>query len=313
MGAESTGTGYAVTTEGLSKHFSGNTALADLTLKVPRGMVYGLLGPNGSGKTTFFKLLMGQLRPTAGKGTCLGMDFYKEGQAIRRRTTYMGEELQLYNYMQVKDFVHFCRGLYPRWNNQLLERYRSEFSIPHDRRIKELSFGMKNQLALLISLAPEPDLLLLDEPLAGLDPLFRRRFFDTVLAETIARGKTVIIASHQLNEIERIADRVAFLNKGRLLKESTLDELKSSTRAIRVVFQEEPPLSFWQTEGITNVVRRNNDYQFTVTTNFELIYQRCREIPHTRLEIINRSLEESFINLLQNQKEEELLHDYRPH
>ncbi len=243
----------------------------------------------------------------------MGMDIFFKSREIREKTTYMGEELHLYNYMNVQDFVQLCRGLYPRWNDVLLDRYRNEFNIPNNRRIGELSFGMKSQLALLIALAPEPELLLLDEPLTGLDPLFRRRFFDTVLTETIAKGKTVIIASHQLNEVERIADRVAFLYKGRLLKECTLNDLKAASRMIRVVFQKAPPLSFLQMDGLTNLVRRNNDYQFSVTGNFEEIYQRCREIPHFRLEIINMNLEDSFISILQDQEKEEILHGYRTH
>ncbi len=302
---------FAVVTSGLSKHYYGTRALEDLNLKVPRGMVFGLLGPNGSGKTTFFKLLTGLLRPTAGQGACLGMEIFEKSLEIRQKTTYMGEELHLYNYMNVQDFVQFCRGLYPRWNDALLDRYRNEFNIPYNRRIGELSFGMKSQLALMIALAPEPELLLLDEPLAGLDPLFRRRFFDTVLTETIAKGKTVIIASHQLSEVERIADRVAFLHRGRLFKECTLNELKAASRIIRVVFKQAPPPSFWQMEGLTNLVCRNNDYQFSVIGNFEAIYERCREIPHFRLEIINTSLEDIFVSTLKDQEKEELLYGYR--
>ena len=299
----------AVVTTGLTKHFNSTRALEDLSLKVPRGMVFGLLGPNGSGKTTFFKLLMGLLRPTAGLGVCLGMDIILKSVEIRQKTTYMGEELSLYNYMNVQDFVQFCRSLYPRWNDVLLERYRHEFNIPYNRRVGDLSFGMKSQLALLVALAPEPELLLLDEPLAGLDPLFRRRFFDTVLAETIAKGKTVIIASHQLNEVERIADNFAFLHRGRLLKSCTMDELKGANRKIRVVFKQAPPSSFWQMEGIANLIRRKNDCQFSVTKNFEAVYQRCSVLPHFRLEIINMSLEEIFINIMQDQEKEASLHD----
>ena len=304
---------FAVSTSGLTKYFQSTRALDNLNLKVPRGVVFGLLGPNGSGKTTFFKLLMGVLRPTAGGGSCVGKEISVNSSAIREKTVYMGEELHLYNYMTVSDFVQLCSGLYPHWNQNLLERYRQEFNIPYTKRIGELSFGMKSQLVLLVSLAPEPELLLLDEPLAGLDPLFRRRFFDAVLVETIAKGKTVIIASHQLNEVERIADHVAFLHRGRLLKECTLNELKAASRSIRIVFQQEPHPSFWQMEGITNLTNRNNDFQFSVTGNFDAIYQQCREIPHYRLEIINMNLEESFINLLQDREKEEFLHEYQSH
>ncbi len=299
---------FTVATAGLSKHFNGNTALEHLNLMIPQGIVFGLLGPNGSGKTTFLKLLMGQLQPTAGHGSCLGLDICTQSLEIRQQTTYLGEDLQLYTYMKVEDFVQFCQGLYPRWNSTLLEHYRREFGIPYGKRINELSFGMRTQLALLVSLAPEPELLLLDEPLAGLDPLFRQRFFNTVLAETIARGKTVIIASHQLNEVERIADRVAFLYKGRLLKESTLEELKAANRVIRVAFLEEPPPSFWQMEEINGLVRRDNTFQFNVTANFETVYQKCREIPHSRLESMSKNLEEIFLSLLQEKIREESHH-----
>ncbi len=295
----------AVSTTGLSKHFKHHPALTNLNLTVPQGIIFALLGPNGSGKTTFLKLLLGQLRPSAGRGTCLGLDIVTQSHLIRQRTTYLGEELKLYSYMKVADFISFCQGLYPRWNTELVEHYRREFGLPLKRRIHALSFGMKTQLALLVSLAPEPDLLLLDEPLAGLDPLFRQRFFNTVLAETIARGKTVIIASHQLNEVERIADRAAFLYQGRLLHEASLAELKAANRSIRVVFLEEPPPSFWQTEGLNSVEQRNHTYLLHVNANFELIYRKCQEIPHSRLETLDNSLEEIFLLLLQKQERQE--------
>ncbi len=289
---------YAVETQDLSKKFAGVKALNGVSLQIPRGTVFALLGPNGSGKTTLLKLLLGLLHPSSGNANCLGMDIAKNSQGIRERAGYIGEEPRLYDYMEVEEFIVFCQGIYPSWNRQTMQNYLKEFHIPPKEKIKNLSHGMRSQLSLLVTLAPEPDILFLDEPTSGLDPIFKRRFLDTVLAETIGRGKTVIIASHHLNDIEKVADHVTFLYEGQVLQTSPLQELKDSIKDIRIVFQSEPPPALLDMEGITAVHRKDNAFHIQVSSNLNKIWRYCSLVPYFTMEMIDLELEDIFFRLL---------------
>ena len=202
-----------ITVNNLEMQFPGCDALRDVTLNVPTGSVFALLGENGAGKTTLIRILMGFLKPTRGACTVCQCDPAREALEIRRRVGYVSDAPALYSWMQVEEIGWFAAAFY---DDAFLDRYReltSRYDLPRARKIKQLSKGQRAKVALALALAHDPELLILDEPTSGLDPLVRRAFLESMV-ERAASGKTVLLSSHQISEIERVADRIAILRTG---------------------------------------------------------------------------------------------------
>lgn len=244
----------AVVCERLAKSYGDKVAVAGVDWTVPAGSVTGLIGPNGAGKSTTLKMLIGLVHPTGGRARVLGLDTATDGLAIRQRTGYMAEEDALFRWMTAADAITFSRMLYPTWSDELARETLELFGLPENVPVSNMSTGMKRQLALTLAVAQRPELLILDEPTSGLDPERRRDFLNVVLKSVAREGATVIMSSHQLHEIERVADRVAFMRDGRIVREKNdLDALKEAARRIRVVFQGEAPPDLASWEGIRRV------------------------------------------------------------
>lgn len=217
----------------VTKRFGKQTALSDVSLDVPPGVVFALLGENGAGKTTAIKLLLGLEEPTAGEARVLGLDGRRDGLEIRRRVGYVPERPTLYEWMTVAEIGWFAAGFYgfgylPRYES-LVARY----NLPPARKIKQLSKGMRAKVALSLALANEPQVLILDEPTSGIDTLVRREFLESMV-DLAAAGRTVLLSSHQIAEVERVADFVAILSHGKLLLVERLDTLKAQVRELTV-------------------------------------------------------------------------------
>lgn len=247
----------AIETVGLTKCFGSHRGLEDLTLNVQRGEVMGFLGPNGSGKTTAIRMLMGFLRPTAGRASIFGLDVFRESPAIKRRVGYLPGDVALYGNRtgrELLSFVGSVRGLdeLPR-AQELVELLNAEM----DRPMKKCSRGMRQKIALVLTLAHDPDLLILDEPTSGLDPLAQRALL--ILLDGLGReGKTVFFSSHILSEAEQICDRVAILRSGRLAALSSVDKLREQKyKEVTISYHGEVPRLdglpgaevIWQHEG----------------------------------------------------------------
>ena len=286
---------WAVQTRALHKNYGKMSAVADLNLEVPSGSVFALLGLNGAGKSTLLKMLIGLVRPTSGSAFCLGMEIGSRGMEIRQKVGYLGAEPRIYGYMSAGQAVRFCRGLYQRWNDGIVERYMEEFQIPAEKKMHQLSQGQKNQLALILALAPGPELLLLDEPTTGFDPVKRRLFYNAVLQEIVAEGKTVLLASHQLEDVERVADQVGLMHRGRLVHTCSLDDLRDREKEIRVVFQKEPPPELFAHPGIVEIKQEGKAYRIIVSDGLEEIWQSCAAFPHYTLDVISGDLEDIFL------------------
>lgn len=217
----------------VAKRFGSQTALADVSLEVPPGVVFALLGENGAGKTTAIKLLLGLEEPSSGQARVLGLDSRRDGLEIRRRVGYVPERPTLYEWMTIAEIGWFAAGFY---DAAYLPRYQSlvaQYNLPRDRKIKELSKGMRAKVALSLALANEPEVLVLDEPTSGLDTLVRREFLESMV-DLAAAGRTVLLSSHQISEVERVADYVAILSHGKLLLVEQLDALKQQIRELTV-------------------------------------------------------------------------------
>ncbi len=220
-----------IVAEGLEMHFRGCDALRGVNLRVPSGSVYALLGENGAGKTTLIRILTGYQIPSAGKCTVLGLDPAKDALEIRRRIGYVSDAPALYDWMRIDEIGWFASSFYP---DGFLDRYRESierYELPADRKIKHLSKGQRAKVALSLALAHDPELLILDEPTSGLDPLVRREFMESMV-ERAATGKTVLLSSHQISEVERVADHIAIIHQGKVRLRSELPSLRESVSEV---------------------------------------------------------------------------------
>jgi ABC-2 type transport system ATP-binding protein len=217
------------------KRYGRQTALARVSLESPPGMVVALLGDNGAGKTTALRILLGLIPADEGEAAVLGLDSSTQGEEIRRRVGYVPERPTLYPWMTVAEIGWFTAGFYP---TGYLPRYHElvrGFELPTERKLKALSKGMLAKVSLALAMAHQPELLVLDEPTSGLDPLVRREFLQSMV-DVAAAGRTVLLSSHQLAEVERVADAVAVLKQGKLVLYERLDELKGRVRELTVTF-----------------------------------------------------------------------------
>lgn len=282
----------------LDKNFASTKALAGVTLSVAEGEIVGLVGPNGAGKTTLIKLIMGLLHPTAGTIAIFGKYRNDMVPADWRLVGYVADEPILYDYMSIGKLVSFNQAFYPQWNHERCQDLLRRFHLPRGETIKNLSRGMKTQLALILALCQEPQLLVLDEPLDGLDPLRRLEFLNLVLEDFSGRpGRSILMSSHYLEELERIADRIAFLHEGELARIVPIDQLKAEEKTIRVVFQKEPSPALLSMPGIKEIRQEGKTaYLITIENNFHAIHEACCKYPHFVLEIYHRNLEDMFLD-----------------
>ncbi len=233
--------GYVIETDELTKRFGKTLAVDSLDLQVQRGQVYGLAGRNGSGKTTTIRCLLGLLRPTAGSAKVLGLDPKKKDVEIRRRVGYVPETHHIYPWMKVREVMKFCAPFYPTWDWSRCKELLDRFDLDERKKIKELSRGMVAKVALTLALVHDPELLILDEPTSGLDVVVRREFLESIVRLIAERGRTVFISSHLLTDVERVADRIALMDEGKLKLVEELSSLKGRFRRVEIAFSANPP------------------------------------------------------------------------
>ncbi|MBN2292235.1 MAG: ABC transporter ATP-binding protein [Pirellulales bacterium] len=219
--------------ERLTKSFKSNVALDHVSLEVPPGVVFALLGENGAGKTTAIRIMLGLLDADDGRAQVLGLDSRNHGLEIRKRIGYVPEQPTLYDWMTVAEIGWFTAGFY---GNGFLMRYQqltTRFELPERRKLKALSKGMRAKVCLSLALANDPELLILDEPTSGLDALVRREFLESMV-DRAATGKSVFLSSHQINEVERVADIVGIIRDGHLIAVERLDRMKNEIREVTI-------------------------------------------------------------------------------
>jgi ABC-2 type transport system ATP-binding protein len=246
----------AIELAALTRRYPGGKLAVDgLSMTVPRGAVVGLIGPNGAGKSTTLRMLMGLTRITDGAARVLGLDPAADPVAIKRRVGYVPESHQVYRWMRVGEAIAFARSFYPSWDFELCRSLRDRFGLDERARVKHLSKGMLAKLSLLLAVAHAPELLILDEPMSGLDPIAREEFLDGVVRTLAERDCTVLFSSHTLADVQRLADRVALLDEGRLLAYEGVDEMLRTTKRLRAVLSEgaapqrEPAGTIWRSVG----------------------------------------------------------------
>ena len=242
-----------ITATDLSKSYNNNDrALDSLNLKLNSGVILGLLGPNGAGKTTFLKLIMGLLRPSGGRVAVLGNDVLTADATARQSIGYVPDNPLLYPWMTVQETCDFASAAYTSWSTSLADDLCRLFELPADTQVKQLSRGMRVKAALAVALAHRPKLLVLDEPMAGLDPIVRDDLMEVLADLQHHETETVIFSSHQIDDVTRIADEIAILNDGRIVLHQPIDRILSATKRIDAVLMDGclpkvvPPETIWQ-------------------------------------------------------------------
>ncbi len=251
-----------VKVENLVKYYDGRCVLDDVTFTVPRGCIYGLLGRNGAGKTTLIRILQGLEPPTRGRTSLLGVDSTRLTAQIRGRVGYVAEGHHLIQHYRVEKLIELCKDLSLQWNQKFFGHLIETFRLPMDRKVKDLSTGMRAQLNLALAMAVNPELLILDDPTLGLDTVVRRQFLELAIDVIQRDGRTILFSSHILSDVERIADRVGVLVAGKLVVDCALEDLKHRIKKFQILFPNDPPESL----HLTEIIRRQNQGRETLLT-----------------------------------------------
>lgn len=287
-----------VETHGLTKRYGNVEAVRDLSLTVERQRITGFLGRNGAGKSTTIKMLLGMVRPTAGAGRVLGYDIADPAQSleIRRRIAYVGEDKGLYGYMTVAELIRFTRSFYPDWQPQIEADLLKQYQLPLGRKVKAISKGMRTKLALLLALARRPELIILDEPSEGLDPVSIEELLQT-LQEVRAAGTSIFFSSHQLSEVERIADRVLMIDRGQLVMNTLLSDLLDNYRNITVEFAGQDPMPAFDLAGVERTRVKGRQAWVLASSNVEGIVAHARSLDAV-VQVTPVNLRDVFLDLV---------------
>jgi ABC-2 type transport system ATP-binding protein len=228
----------------LSKSYGKLYAVDHLNIHMQQGSICAFLGQNGAGKSTTLRMLLGMIHPTSGTGKIFGYSIDDENGSIniRKRVAFVAEDKRLYDYMTVEQLIRFTRSFFPAWREDLAEKLRARFELPVDRKIRKLSKGMRTKLALILAVGRGSDLLILDEPTEGLDPVAVEILLETIVSLT-AEGKSILFSSHQIAEVEQISDHVLIINHGKLILDAEMDKLKEDYKYIRIIYENEQSAS----------------------------------------------------------------------
>ena len=291
-----------VVTHRLSKFYGTHSAVQNLNLSVKRHRITAFLGRNGAGKSTTIKMLLGMVRPSSGSGIVLGKDISDPDASrdLRQKIAYVAEDKPLYEYMTIEQQISFAKSFYPDWREGVEKRLLSDFELPLDRKIRKLSKGMRTKLALLLAFSRNPEFLILDEPTEGLDPV-GIEYLLSLLVTQAADGTSIFFSSHQITEVERVADDVCILEEGKLLVEQSLDELRQSHRRIDLVFQSDVPEQEFRLFGVKRIEAHGHHLSVFVHSNADAVMERARSLNAISAEASLMGLREIFLETLKEE------------
>jgi ABC-2 type transport system ATP-binding protein len=286
-----------IETADVRKSYGSVQALAGLDLRVPRGAICGLLGRNGAGKTTTIKVLLGMVRATSGQALVFGLAANDDSASvtIRSRAAFVSEDKDLYSGMTVAGLLRFTAPFYPKWRNDLASSYLGQFQLRGDAAVNTLSRGMRTKLALLLALSTGAELLILDEPTSGLDPAATEEVLKILVRHASGEGTTVLFSSHQLADVDQIADHVAIVDSGRVTVNGALDDVRAAYRRIQVVFDDAAPDVAFNTPGVVSLRRDGRVLSVLSRAGQEGIVAEARALNARSVDVLPVSLKEIFL------------------
>lgn len=274
----------------VNKKFGKNVVLENVSLEIPRGQTLALLGRNGAGKTTLIRMLLGLLKPDGGSMEVDGCDPTRDAIELRRRVGYLAEDQTMYGWMTPIELCHFLTPFYPAWNQELADDYLERFHIPRHQRIEQLSKGQNVKLGLTLALAHEPNVVILDDPALGLDTIARKEFNRDLIEHLQAAGRTVLFSSHLLDEVEAVADAVAILDGGKIIRQSSTETLRSEVK--RIVLTSEAISQVLPPQGLLDIQRLEDQFIVTVDGVSDFVEHLTESgVDH---EVVDLSLDEIF-------------------
>ncbi len=284
-----------------TKRYGKVTAVDDLSIDVPSGSIFGLLGQNGAGKTTTIRTMLNLLQPTAGAITVLGLDSVRDSLDIRKRIGYLPEEPTYYPWMTVQEIVGFNAAFYPTWDQTLADKLLDDLALPRDRKLRSLSRGQQAKVGLVMALGQRPELLLLDDPTAGLDAVVRQEFLEATIANVQAEGGTVFFSTHLLHEMERVADELAMIHDGKLRLRGSLEQIKRDFKKLRVVYPNVVPAAF----PVSDLIRAESNHHqalLTVSKYDPSMDEALISNGAESVELLDLSLEEIFVETVKGER-----------
>jgi ABC-2 type transport system ATP-binding protein len=285
-----------IAARGLGKSFSGKPVLADVSFTVEPGDVVGVLGKNGAGKTTLLELMLGFTRPTAGSVRLFGHDSFRLPGAAKARVGFVPQQDELINQLTAADQIGVIASFYPRWDDALIERLCNTWEIGLHERVKSMSVGQRQKLSILLALGHRPDLLILDEPVASLDPLARRQFLEPIVEVAADERRAVVLSSHIVSDIERLANKIWIVKDGQLWWRGDFDTLKESVVRLHVRASRPLPDAFAVPNALS--LERNGTTATAVVRDWsDELHRDVRTRLDAQLEVESLALEEIFLEL----------------
>ncbi len=283
-------------TQGLTKYYGSTLAVDHLDLKIPQGCICGFVGRNGAGKTTAIKLMLGLLKPTAGSSRLLGCDSQQLEPAIRQRIGYVTEGHRLFRWMSISELEKFQRSFFPKqWDDKFFADMIEYFNLPIKKKIKHLSNGERAQVSLALALAPNPELLIMDDPTLGLDAAIRRQFLEGMIELIMRQGRTVLFSSHILGDVERVSDRIVVIDEGVLRANCSLEEFRTAVKKVILSFTDSPPAEV-DIEGLLHCRRTEKELELILVGTADEQIEKWADVNKAeKYQIVKMNLEDQFI------------------
>ncbi|NVJ51784.1 MAG: ABC transporter ATP-binding protein [Gammaproteobacteria bacterium] len=280
----------------LTKSFKGQTVLNDISFAVPKGSVVGLLGSNGAGKTTLLQSIIGLHLADQGKVSICGEYVPNLSAATKQKIGYVSQESELLTWMTVQQIIDYTRSFYTRWNANLVNFLINDWALNSSQKIHKLSTGQRQKLSIILAIAPEPDLLILDEPVASLDPISRRKFIKTLLELNTNDAQTVVFSTHITSDLERIAAEVLLLKDGSIYFHGDIDELKEKVAKVHIVANQKLPNQL-NIPGVINLIKTEHQASVTVENINDVNIDQLSEQLDANIRIEPLSLDDIFVEL----------------